>query len=378
MDGLEQKEFQRYARHFNLPDFDTEQQLKLKKAKVLVVGAGGLGSPVLLYLAAAGIGTIGIIDPDVVSLSNLQRQVLYTTDQIGLPKTEMASQRLSALNPLITIKTYQEALTTSNALEIISQYDIVADGTDNFASRYLINDACVICNKPNVYASIYQYEGQISVFNFINKDGSRGPHYRDLYPEPPAPGLVPDCATGGVLGVLAGIVGTMQALEVIKLAAGIGTSLAGRLLLFDAHSFESRIIHLQKKSEVQVAELINYEDFCGVNQINTNNTDHMKEITVQELKKWRDEGKDFQLVDVREQNERDFVNIGGDHIPMGDLMDKREEISEDKDVVMMCRSGARSAAALMALEQQGLTNLYNLRGGIVAWATEIDTTLPTY
>jgi len=376
--SLTTSEYQQYARHLNLPNFDEQTQLLLKDAKVLVVGAGGLGAPMLLYLAAAGVGHIGIIDPDTVDVTNLQRQVLYTHADIDESKVDRASERLQGLNPHINITVYKEALTTSNALEVIEKYDVVADGTDNFPTRYLVNDACVILGKPNVYASIYQYEGHVSVFNHTYPDGSKGPHYRDIFPEPPAPGLVPDCATGGVLGVLAGIIGTQQALEVIKLVTGIGQPLSARLLIYDALTSESRIIKLHKKSHTEVTELINYEDFCGVNGAKSEKTEIMKEITVQELQQWKAEGKDFQLIDVREPHEYELVNIGGELIPLGEIIARAEEVSEEKDVVVMCRSGQRSGAALGALTQQGKENLYNLKGGVLAWAREIDTSLPTY
>ena len=376
---LSEQEYQRYARHFNLPNFGLDAQLKLKDSKVLVVGVGGLGSPVLLYLAAAGIGTIGIIDPDIVSLSNLQRQILYSQDSIDQSKVKLAARQARSINPHIKVNTYKAYLDNGNALDIIMDYDIVVDGTDNFPTRYLVNDACVILGKPNVYASIYQFEGQVSVFNYQYEDGSRGPHYRDIYPEPPAPGLVPDCATGGVLGVLAGIVGTQQALEVIKVATGIGEPIAGKLLLYDALTSQTRIIKLQNKSHTEVSHLVNYQDFCGVVPITKeHNSQDMKEITVQELKQWKDEGKDFQLVDVREQHEYDFANLGGELIPLGDIMARSEEVSTEKEVVLMCRSGQRSGAALGALQQQGDYNLYNLKGGYLAWANEIDTSLPRY
>ena len=378
MEHFNPEEYQRYSRHLNLPNFGIDEQLRLKQAKVLIVGAGGLGSPLLLYLTAAGVGRIGIIDNDRVDLSNLQRQILYNQNDIGKNKIEQAVRRARNLNPSIEIIPYINFLTTENALDIIAQYDIVADGTDNFATRYLVNDACVLLDKINVYASIYQFEGQVSVFNYPSTSGTRGPHYRDLFPEPPPPGLVPDCATGGVLGVLAGIVGSMQALEVIKCICGIGQPLSGRLFLYDALSCESRIIKFQNKSNVEITELINYDEFCGVNDSNNSNEENMKEITVAELKKWRDEGKDFQLVDIREQHEIDFVNIGGEHIPMGEVMAQKEKISEEKDVVFMCRSGQRSGAIVNALSTMGYDNLINLKGGINAWAKEIDTSLPTY
>jgi len=375
---MEPKELQQYARHFNLPNFNMESQQKLRDSRVLVVGGGGLGSPVLLYLAAAGVGHIGIIDPDQVDISNLQRQILYGHSDLGLSKVQQAKKRLEDINPFIEVEVYEELLTTDNAIHLISQYDVVADGTDNFPTRYLVNDACVITGKPNVYASIYQYEGQVSVFNYTYEDGSKGPHYRDLYPEPPEPGLVPDCATGGVLGVLAGIIGTQQALEVIKIITGIGEPLVGKILLYDALYSETRTIQTNKKSHTEVTELINYEDFCGVSPTNADNNEIMKEITVQELQKWKEEGKDFQLIDVREPHEYEFVNIGGELIPLGDVMARAAEVAEDKDVVVMCRSGQRSGAAIGALTQSGKENLHNLKGGVLAWAREIDTSLPTY
>jgi len=375
---MEPKELQQYARHFNLPNFNMESQQKLRDSRVLVVGGGGLGSPVLLYLAAAGVGHIGIIDPDQVDISNLQRQILYGHSDLGLSKVQQAKKRLEDINPFIEVEVYEELLTTDNAIDLISQYDVVADGTDNFPTRYLVNDACVITGKPNVYASIYQYEGQVSVFNYTYEDGSKAPHYRDLYPEPPEPGLVPDCATGGVLGVLAGIIGTQQALEVIKIITGIGEPLVGKILLYDALYSETRTIQTNKKSHTEVTELINYEDFCGVSPTNADNNEIMKEITVQELQKWKEEGKDFQLIDVREPHEYEFVNIGGELIPLGDVMARAAEVAEDKDVVVMCRSGQRSGAAIGALTQSGKENLHNLKGGVLAWAREIDTSLPTY
>ena len=376
MAALSKKEYHRYSRHLNLPGFTIESQLQLKGSKVLVVGAGGLGSPLLQYLAAAGVGHIGIVDPDIVELSNLQRQVVYGQEDIGQSKAILAKNVLERLNENITVEAYETSLTADNALDIIQKYDIVADGTDNFPTRYLVNDACVLCEKPNVYASIYQFEGQVSVFNYLYEDGSRSPNYRDLFPQPPAHGLVPDCASGGVLGVLAGIVGSLQALEVIKVLCNIGSPLAGRLMIYDSLSGESQLIKFKKKSNIEITELINYEEFCGVNATLNNNS--MKEITVTQLNEWKESDKDFQLIDVREKNEIDFVNIGGQHIPMGDIMDSKDRISQEKDVVMMCRSGQRSGVIVNALTQQGFDNVYNLKGGILAWAKEIDTSLPTY
>lgn len=376
---LSTEEKSRYARHFNLPNFGQEQQLRLQQSKVLVVGAGGLGSPLLLYLAAAGIGTIGIIDDDIVDLSNLQRQVLYTTEDIGKSKTTIAAAKIRSLNPHIHVITYEHRLDTSNALEIVKDYDIIADGTDNFPTRYLVNDACVILSKVNVYASIYQYEGQVSVFNYRYPDGKRGPHYRDLYPTPPQEGLVPDCATGGVLGVLAGIVGNFQALEVIKCLTKIGEPLVGRILLYDALSAQSRIIKYAKESQIEVKHLINYEDFCGLNNYSNPATmSIMKEISATELKAWRDSGKEHQLIDVRELKEVNFANIGGEHIVLGDILNRKEEVKKDIPVIVMCRSGQRSAAAINALKQSGYDNLINLNGGILAWARDVDSSIPTY
>ena len=374
---LTQKEYQRYSRHLNLPQFGVEEQLKLKSAKVLVVGAGGLGAPVLQYLAAAGVGFIGIADADQVELSNLQRQVLYSENDIRRLKVEVASERLSSFNRDIEIQIIPEFLTVENALGIIEDYDLVVDGSDNFQTRYLVNDACVIKGKINVYASIYRFEGQVAVFNALNTDGSRSPNYRDLFPEPPEAGLVPDCATGGVLGVLAGIIGSMQALEAIKVITGIGSPLISQLFLYDALSSESRTLRLAKKSSVEIRNLINYDEFCGVIEP-TKKELVMKEISVQDLQQWKNDGKDFQLIDVREQHEVEFVNIGGDHIPLGDIMAKVEDVSRDKDVVVMCRSGQRSGAAVQALTQQGFDNVSNLKGGILAWSREIDPSLPQY
>ena len=369
----------RYSRHFNLPNFGMEAQQRLKESKVLVVGAGGLGSPLLLYLAAAGVGHIGIIDDDIIDLSNLQRQVLYIEKDIGSSKTSKASKRIHALNPNISVIRHEVRLSNENALEIIKDYDVVADGTDNFPTRYLVNDACVMLGVTNVYASIFQYEGQVSVFNYPLNDGKRGPHYRDLYPVPPEAGLIPDCATGGVLGVIAGIVGSYQALEVIKCLTGIGEPLVGKLLIFDALVSSSQTIKFKKTYTAEITELINYEDFCGVGtKNNKKDMSAIREITVQDLKEWKEKGKDFQLIDVREQHEIDFASIGGEHIVLGDLLARQAEVEDEKEVVIMCRSGQRSAAAVNALQQQGFENLYNLKGGITAWSREIDSSIPTY
>ncbi|MEM1325088.1 MAG: molybdopterin-synthase adenylyltransferase MoeB [Bacteroidota bacterium] len=353
-------EQQLYARHFTLPEFGVEGQKRLKRARVLVVGAGGLGSPVLLYLAAAGVGHIGIVDDDVVDVTNLQRQVLYTHEDIGTLKVDAAKRRLQALNPHIQITTHAERLTVDNALRIIQQYDIVADGTDNFTTRYLVNDACVLADKVNVYASIFRFEGQVSVFNLLRADGSRGPHYRDLFSEPPATGTVPSCAEGGVLGVLPGIIGSLQANEVIKVAAQVGEPLDGRLFLFDAASFTSRVLKIATTSSVKVERLeaIN-EIYCEVTSIPT--------ISVDEFKQLQSEDADFQLIDVREEYEYEAQNIGGLNMPLSELEQHIEQISREKQVVVHCKSGARSQQAVqMMREQFGLNNTYSLEGGLLA------------
>ena len=367
-------ELERYSRHLIIPEFNIEGQRKLKESKVLVVGTGGLGSPLLQYLTAAGVGTIGIVDFDTVDDSNLQRQVLFNVDDVGKSKAETAAVKMKLLNPHIQFKVYNTQMTSENALEIIQDYDVVADGTDNFPTRYLVNDACVILGKTNVYASIFRFEGQVSVFNhLINSE--RGPNYRDLFPEPPPPGLVPSCAEGGVLGVLPGIIGSLQANEVIKVITGIGDTLSGRLFLFDAFTFETRTVKIHKDPEQKkVTELIDYAQFCGLgNEPEENDKDMLKEITVQELADLKNNGEDFQLIDVREPYEQEIANIDGELIPLGQIPASSEKISRDKQVVLYCRSGVRSAQAITHLEQTyGFENLYNLKGGILAWAKEID------
>jgi len=375
--SLSTEEKIRYSRHITIPSFGLEGQEKLKASKVLVIGAGGLGSPALLYLAAAGIGTIGVVDDDVVDYSNLQRQVLYTVDDIDKYKVDIAKAKILAANPMIRVNTYKCKLTAENAEKIVESYDIVIDGTDNFPTRYLVNDVCVLLNKINVYGSVFRFEGQVSVFNYIDEDGESSPNYRDLYPEPPAAGSVPNCAEGGVLGVLPGIIGCMQANEVIKLIAGIGEPLIGKLLLFDALTLESRIISFRKNENISITSLIDYEEFCGTKT--HNNMSEVKEITVTELKEWKDSQKDFQLIDCREQYEFDFANLDGELIPLGNILDQSDKIAIDKDVVIHCRSGQRSATAIMQLQQKlGLTKLYNLKGGILAWSAEVDPSVPTY
>ncbi|UXX78968.1 molybdopterin-synthase adenylyltransferase MoeB [Reichenbachiella carrageenanivorans] len=371
------EELERYSRHLIIPEFNIEGQRKLKEAKVLVVGTGGLGSPLLLYLTAAGVGNIGILDFDVVDDSNLQRQVLFTVDDVGKPKAVAAKARLEKLNPHVNFTVHNEMLTSQNALDIVKDYDVVADGTDNFPTRYLVNDACVILDKVNVYASIFRFEGQVSVFNFKNKEGENGPHYRDLFPTPPPPGLVPSCAEGGVIGVLPGIIGTLQANEVLKVISGIGEPLAGRLFLFDALTFETRTMKIHKnKNTIAVTELIDYEIFCGLNEKEKEH--EVNEITVEELSKWKATKKDFQLIDVREAYEYEIANLEGELIPLGEITDHVNQIRSDVEVVLHCRSGKRSADAIVALEKLGFANLLNLKGGILAWADELDPEMAKY
>ena len=365
------EELARYNRHIIIPDFGIEAQKKLKAAKVLVIGSGGLGSPLLLYLAAAGVGTLGIVDLDVVDDSNLQRQVLFGVQDIGTPKVEAAKIRLKQLNPHIKIKTYNTQFTSKNALEIIKDYDVVADGTDNFPTRYLVNDASVLAGIPNVYASIFQFEGQVSVFNYTDKNGTKGPNYRDLYPTPPEPGLIPNCAEGGVLGVLPGIIGSLQANEVIKVITGVGEPLSGRFFVFDALTFETRTLKITKRANsTEIKELIDYEQFCGISAIEK----PVKEISTLELENWISNGEDFQIIDVRETSEYEQINIGAHLIPLGEVIARNHEIEREKKVVIHCRSGARSAKAIRQLEEIGFDNLYNLKGGILA--IEQETLLP--
>ena len=371
------EELARYSRHLIIPEFNIEGQNKLKRSKVLVVGTGGLGSPLLLYLVAAGVGHIGLMDFDVVDESNLQRQVLFTVEDVGKPKVDCAKARLQALNPNVDFKVFNTRLTSDNALDIIKDYDVVADGTDNFPTRYLVNDACVLLGKPNVYASIFRFEGQVAVFNFENEDESRGPNYRDVFPSPPPPGMVPSCAEGGVLGVLPGIIGSLQASEVLKVITGMGDPLNGRLFLFDALSFDTRVMKIRKNPDgYTINKLIDYEYFCDPKQ--PENTQDMNELSVQELKALMDSGEEFQLVDVRESYEKDIADIGGDHIPLGQIEDRVDEIKTDVKVVVYCRSGARSASAVRMLEQYDLENTYNLEGGILAWGDQIDPDMAKY
>ncbi len=374
------EELERYSRHLIIPEFNISGQRKLKAAKVLVVGTGGLGAPLLQYLTAAGVGTIGLVDFDVVEASNLQRQVLFGMEDVGKPKVEAAAARLKSLNPHITVKQYNVRLTSENALDIIKEYDIVADGTDNFPTRYLVNDACVILGKTNVYGSIFRFEGQVSVFNLKQDDGSFSSNYRDLFPSPPPPGLVPSCAEGGVIGVLPGIIGSLQANEVIKILSGVGEPLANRLFLFDALTFTSRTLNLhRKKDQVAITKLIDYEQFCGIAPADDNAAEGVKEIDVATLSQLKIKGEDFQLIDVREPYEYEIVNLGGSLMPLNEVIAHVNEIDTDRQVIVHCRSGVRSAKAIKELEDKfGFKNLYNLKGGILAYASEIDESMPKY
>jgi adenylyltransferase/sulfurtransferase len=372
---LTRDELVRYSRHLVLPQIGMDGQRALKSSRVLIVGAGGLGAPLGLYLAAAGVGKLGVADFDAVDRSNLQRQVTFTTRDVGRSKVEAARERLSSLNPEIDIVPVEDRLTRDNALDVIDDYDIVVDGTDNFATRYLINDACVLLGKPNVYGSIFRFEGQATVFALGD-----GPCYRCLYPNPPPPGAVPSCAEGGVLGVLPGIIGAIQANEAIKVITGIGENLAGRLLLFDALKMQFRELSLSRDPSCPVCganptirELADYDDLCGVGRLPA-----VPEITPAELKRRRDAGEDVFTLDVREPYERGICDIGGTLIPVGQIPSRLGELDPARETVVYCRRGHRSANIVSFLEQQGFTSVLNLRGGLHAWSDEVDATIPKY
>ena len=379
---LSNEEILRYSRHLIMPEVTMEGQKKLKAARVLCIGTGGLGSPLALYLAAAGVGTLGLVDFDVVDYTNLQRQVLHSTADVGRLKLGSAIDKLKAINPFVEIKRFDTYLNSQNALQIIKNFDIVADGTDNFATRYLVNDACVLSGKPNVYASIFRFEGQASIFG-----AEDGPCYRCLYPEPPPPGLVPSCAEGGVLGVLPGLLGVMQATEVIKLILGVGEPLIGRLVLVDALAMRFREMRIRKNPECPVCgahptvtELIDYNQFCGVRGEESEAAASTKipEIKVEEFKRRLDAGEDIYVLDVREPHEYQICNIHGHLIPLGDLRKRVHELDSSLEIVVHCKSGARSAKAVDFLRQSGFKRVTNLTGGILAWADRIDTSLPKY
>ena len=382
---LSRDEIERYSRHLILPEFGMEGQKKLKQSSVLLIGAGGLGAPLAMYLAAAGVGRIGLVDFDVVDVSNLQRQVIHGTSDVGRPKLESARDRIKEINPHVEVELHAIRLTSKNALELFEQYDVIADGTDNFATRYLVNDACVLTGKPNVYASIFRFEGQVSVFGMPD-----GPCYRCVYEEPPPPGLVPSCAEGGVLGVLPGMVGTLQANEVIKVLAGIGTPLVGRLLLIDALDMQFRTLKLRKNPDCPVCGehptqtgLIDYELFCGVAPAASNGHQEesvVPEITVRELKARLDRGDRPFILDVRKPHEYDIANLGGLLIPVDDLEARLAELEpyRNEEVIVHCRSGARSARAVELLQKAGFTGAVNVKGGILAWSDEVDPSVPKY
>jgi adenylyltransferase/sulfurtransferase len=379
---LNNEEILRYSRHLIMPEVTLEGQKKLKAARILCVGTGGLGSPLALYLTAAGVGTLGLVDFDVVDYTNLQRQVLHHTSDVGRLKLDSAIDKLKAINPYVEIKRFDTYLNSQNALEIFKDFDIIADGTDNFATRYLVNDACVLSGKPNVYASIFRFEGQASIFAT-----EAGPCYRCLYPEPPPPGLVPSCAEGGVLGVLPGLLGVIQATEVIKLILGAGEPLIGRLVLVDALAMRFRELRVRKNPECPVCganptvkELIDYNQFCGIRgeESETVNTAKIPEIQPEELKRRLDAQEDIFVLDVREPHEYQIVNIKGHLIPLGDLPTRVHELDSSREIVVHCKSGMRSAKAVDFLRKAGFKHATNLTGGILAWADRIDRSLPKY
>ena len=379
---LSKDEILRYSRHLIMPEVGMEGQLKLKQAKVLCIGAGGLGSPLALYLVAAGVGKLGIVDFDVVDYTNLQRQVIHGTTDVGRTKLESARDTLLEINPNVEIEPFETRLTSDNALDIFREYDIVADGTDNFPTRYLVNDACVLLGKPNVYASIFRFEGQASIFY-----AEQGPCYRCLYPEPPPPGLVPSCAEGGVLGVLPGIMGCIQAMETIKLILGRGDSLVGRLLLFDALAMKFRELKLRKNPDCPICgtnrtitRLIDYEQFCGIRgEEHTPVQTGIPEITPVELKKKMDAHQPFVLIDVREPHEYQICRIPGSKlIPLGEVPKRMNELDSADEIVVHCKSGMRSARAVELLMKSGFGKIHNLKGGILAWSDQVDPSVPKY
>lgn len=379
--ALSNEEILRYSRHLIMPEVGMEGQLKLKNAKVLLIGTGGLGAPLGLYLAAAGVGRLGLVDFDIVDFTNLQRQVTFASSDVGKSKTAAAQARLSSLNPDIQIETFETKLTSENALDLFKDFDIIVDGTDNFPTRYLVNDACILLGKPNVYGSIFRFEGQVTVFGM-----PEGPCYRCLYPEPPPPGLVPSCAEGGVLGVLPGIVGSLQAMETIKLILGRGDNLVGRLLLFDALGMKFRELKLRKNPSCPMCgphrtihQLIDYYEFCGIRgEEAPASSVQVPEITPRELKTRLDRGDDLFILDVREPHEFQICNLNGYLIPLGELPRRVHELDSSREIVAHCRSGKRSAEAVDFLRKAGFRKILNLKGGILAWSDEVDPSVPKY
>jgi sulfur-carrier protein adenylyltransferase/sulfurtransferase len=378
---LSNEEIARYSRHLIMPEVALDGQKKLKQARVLTIGAGGLGAPLAMYLAAAGVGTLGIVDFDVVDESNLQRQIIHGTSDVGRPKMESARDRINDINPNVNVEGFEEPLSSENALDIFKDFDIIVDGTDNFPTRYLVNDASVLLGKPNVYGSIFRFEGQASVFY-----AEEGPCYRCLYPEPPPPGLVPSCAEGGVLGILPAAIGTIQATETVKLILGIGEPLIGRLLLYDALGMSFREMKLRKDPNCPVCgenptvtELIDYQEFCGIPQAAAQEQENeIPEVTVGELKKRLDNGEGLSVLDVREPHEYEVANIGARLIPLGELPDRLEELDKDAPLAVHCKTGGRSAKAVKILQDAGFQNAFNVQGGITAWSEEIDPSVPRY
>jgi adenylyltransferase/sulfurtransferase len=377
--GLSKDEILRYSRHLIMPEVGMDGQLKLKSSKVLCIGAGGLGSPLILYLAAAGVGTLGIVDFDVVDFTNLQRQIIHSTADVGRKKLDSAEQTIHEINPFVEVKKFETLLNSQNALELFRDFDIIVDGTDNFPTRYLVNDACVLTGKPNVYGSIFRFEGQASVFAM-----KEGPCYRCLYPEPPPPGLVPSCAEGGVLGILPGLVGVIQATEVVKLILGNGDPLIGRLLLVDALGMKFRELKLRKNPDCPVCgthptvtKLIDYQQFCGIRGEEQKVTG-IPQIQPEELKRRLDAGEDIFVLDVREPHEYQICNLGGYLIPLNDLPKRVSELDSSRQIVAHCKMGGRSAKAVEFLRQAGFKNVLNLAGGITAWSDKVDPKVPKY
>ena len=386
--SLSKEETERYARHLILPEVGVEGQKKLKAASILLVGTGGLGSPLGVYLAAAGVGRLGIVDFDNVDFSNLQRQIIHGTKDVGRPKVDSAAESIADINPHVQVDVYNEPFTSENAMRIAEPYDIVIDGTDNFPTRYLVNDVCVLQGKPNCYGSIFRFDGQASVFGYEG-----GPCYRCLYPEPPDPGLVPSCAEGGVLGVLPGIVGVIQATEAIKIILGKGKTLSGRLLVFDALGMRFREMKVQRDpqcpicgDEPTIRELIDYKQFCGVPSDAEQDASEAAKVQAQsewdisprQLKEKIDQGVDFLLLDVRNPNEYEICHLGGTLIPLPELPQRFAEIEKDRQIVVHCKMGGRSAKAVQFLREQGYQDVHNLHGGILAWAEQVDPSVPKY
>lgn len=379
---LSHEEIKRYSRHLIMPEVTIEGQKKLKNASILTIGTGGLGSPLLLYLAAAGVGRLGIVDFDVVDYSNLQRQVLHDTSKIGVPKVESARQRIKEINPHVIVETHETAITSDNAMELMKNYDIIIDGTDNFPTRYLTNDACVLLGKPNIYGSIFRFDGMSTVFW-----GKHGPCYRCMYPEPPPVGSVPTCAEGGVLGVLPGIIGVIQAIEAVKLIIGQGDPLIGRLVLFNALSMKFREVKIRKDPKCPmcgenptIKELIDYKEFCGVFEHSEDDIMHgVPEITARDLKAKMDRGEPFVLLDVREPFEVQIAQLpNAKFMALGDIPARLHELDSSQEIVLFCRNGQRSAGALRKMQEAGFKKVWNLSGGLLAWSAKVDPTVPQY